>query len=126
MTRPAPQLDYRTLDSAERELVREAEQRAQALGCWTTIALFFGVPMFCGLVVATWMGREDPRSFLCMLPWLIGLLAAAVAFVREVRKDFRPRAYLGGLALGIAAVAAMVAIALIATFAFVLILSSQG
>ena len=110
MSQPPAKLDYRTLDAAERELVREADRRAQSAGCLTTVAVVFGFPLICVFLAAAWMNRHYVGAMLCFLCFPIVAIAIAVAFAREMRKDFRGRAFAGGMALGLAAIAGVVAI----------------
>ena len=113
MTDPTPKLEYRRVDPAERELAREEEKRALSLGCWTVIGVPFGLAWVGGFLIATWLNRNDPSRAFAYLISALGVLIVGVVIVYESRRDVRARPFMVGLALGVAMIAAAIALIMV-------------
>ena len=117
MSEPTPPtLDYRTLGPEDRELEAAADEHAKWLGCWTTVALVIGLPVLSGFLVSAWMFRDQIGTVFWFLLYSIGIILAGLALLRAVRRSGRWRPFLGGLALGFAGLAIMLAIAFAVAF----------
>ncbi len=109
------ELDYRSLDPAEVESLRAVEREDQSLGCWMLIAVLLGVPFAAMLVIVAWLARDHFGAVLFVAISLAVLFAAGIDLFVRVRGRLRSRAFWGGVAMGFAALAALLIAAAIVT-----------
>ncbi len=111
-------LDYRRLDEADLETLRERERRARGLGCWTSIALLLGVPVFALFCFIAWLSttRGSSAAVVASLILPLYMLLAGIALARAAWRSFIAREFLAGMAQGLAWVAVLLAIAFAAVF----------
>ena len=112
-------LDYRRLDEAERRVLREQGQHARSLGCWTSVAVVVGVPvfsMFCFVVYLSIARDGSGGQIIASLVMPAFMLLAGAALARAAWRGFIAREFFAGLAQGLAGIAVMIAVAAIASF----------